>query len=124
MRAAIKFPIKTVGEPLMMMSGGPTHVAMSVIRAAGRLPINTVGQPGGRIGPPTCGTTPVTIGQTCMSVTRAAKGIRHLLVVWQAEVAATPRHRHRPQYREPHAALRRRAITAGACRRRGPSHPR
>ena len=31
---------------------------MSPTRAAGMPPISTVGQPGGRIGPPTCGTTP------------------------------------------------------------------
>ena len=31
---------------------------------------------GGKIGPPTCGTSTVTIGHTCMSVTRAAGGIR------------------------------------------------
>ena len=69
------FLTNTVGEPLAMTSGGPTHVAMSPTRAEGIMPISTVGQPGGRIGPPTCGTTPVTIGQVCMSVTRAAGGI-------------------------------------------------
>jgi hypothetical protein len=39
------------------------------------LPINTVGAPGGMIGPPTCGiggTAGVIMGQTCMSPTRAA----------------------------------------------------
>ena len=67
----------------------PAQVAMSVARAAGIPPMSTVGQPGGRIGPPTWGTTPVTIGQTCMSVTRAA-GIpmRSLL---------SPSHRPRPR---------------------------
>ena len=35
-------------------------------------PISTVGQPGPAIGPPTCGTRTVTIGQTCMSPRRAA----------------------------------------------------
>jgi hypothetical protein len=40
-------------EPMMIMSGGPTHVAMSVTVAAGRKPISTVGTPGGRMGPPT-----------------------------------------------------------------------
>lgn len=73
--AAIKPPIRTVGEPMRIVSGGPTHVARSVTRAAGSPPISTVGHPGGRIGPPTCGTTPVTIGQVCMSVTRAAGGM-------------------------------------------------
>src|SRR5216684_896324 len=28
MRAAIRLPIRTVGEPMMMTSGGPTHVAI------------------------------------------------------------------------------------------------
>src|SRR5690349_18915797 len=59
-------------EPRTMTSGGPTHVAMSPTRAAGRPPIRTVMPPGGRMGPPTWGTTPVTIGQTCMSVIREA----------------------------------------------------
>src|SRR5205823_10883854 len=71
-RAAGMLPISTVKLPRAITSGGPTHVAMSATRAAGRLPIRTVGQPGGRIGPPTCGTRTVTIGQTCMSVMRAA----------------------------------------------------
>ncbi|MGC1087285.1 MAG: hypothetical protein WA894_02520, partial [Candidatus Acidiferrum sp.] len=75
MRAAINPPISTVGEPMMIMSGGPTQVSMSVMRAAGRAPINTVGSQGVMIGPPTWGTIPVTIGHTCMSVTRAAGGI-------------------------------------------------
>src|ERR1700691_4499774 len=57
-----------------MTSGGPTQVAMSPTRAAGRSSINTVGMHGGRIGPPTCGTIPVTIGHTCISVMRAAGG--------------------------------------------------
>jgi hypothetical protein len=74
-RAAIMFPIKTVGDPIKIVSGGPTHVHMSVARAAGMLPMRTVGQPGGKMGPPTCGTIPVTIGQVCKSVTRAAGGI-------------------------------------------------
>src|SRR6266851_2729825 len=37
--------------------------------------MRTVGAHGGRMGPPTCGTTPVTMGQTCMSVMRAAGGM-------------------------------------------------
>src|ERR1035441_8790768 len=67
--------MSTVLQPITMTSGGPTQVAMSPTRAAGSIPISTVGQPGGRIGPPTCGTIPVTIGQTCMSVIRDAGGI-------------------------------------------------
>ena len=38
--------INTVGEPIMIESGGPTQMAMSVTRAAGRNAINTVGSPG------------------------------------------------------------------------------
>src|SRR5256885_4214708 len=75
MRAAGIIPIITLLDPFTITSGGPTQVAMSVTRAAGKKPIITVGQPGGRIGPPTCGTTPVTMGQVCMSDTRAAGGI-------------------------------------------------
>ena len=40
-------------EPFTIASGGPTQIAMSPTRAAGRPPISTVGQPGARIGPPT-----------------------------------------------------------------------
>jgi hypothetical protein len=35
MRAAIRLPIKTVVEPMAMVSGGPTQVHKSVTRAAG-----------------------------------------------------------------------------------------
>jgi len=63
MRAAGIPPIITVDEPMAMLSGGPTQIAMSPTRAAGIPPIRTVGELGGKIGPPTCGTTPVTIGQ-------------------------------------------------------------
>jgi len=65
-------PIMTVVDPRIMLSGGPVHVAMSPTRAAGSPSMITVGQPGGNIGPPTCGTVPVTIGQTCISDTLAA----------------------------------------------------
>jgi hypothetical protein len=34
-RAAIKFSIITVGDPMAMVSGGPTQVHISVTRAAG-----------------------------------------------------------------------------------------
>jgi hypothetical protein len=71
--------MSTVGDPMAITSGGPAQVAMSPTRAAGWLPIITVGAHGGRIGPPTCGTTPVTIGQVCMSPSRAAGGMIHLL---------------------------------------------
>ena len=70
--AAGSMEISTVAEPLTMTSGGPTQVARSVMRAAGTIPIRTVGAQGGKIGPPTCGTTPVTIGQTWLSPSRAA----------------------------------------------------
>ena len=75
-RAAGIPPISTVGHPGgMIVSGGPTQVHISPTRAAGSPPISTVGHPGGKTGPPTCGTTPVTIGQVCISLTRAAGGI-------------------------------------------------
>ena len=75
--------MRTVIEALTITSGGPTHVAISVARAAGMLPTSTVTAQGGRMGPPTCGiggTPGVTIGQTCMSPTRAA-GIPIALIV-------------------------------------------
>jgi hypothetical protein len=53
-------------------------VAISPMHAAGIPPISTVGQPGGRIGPPTCGigtTAGVCIGHVCISPTLAAGGI-------------------------------------------------
>jgi hypothetical protein len=68
-------PIKTVPDPAAIVSGGPTQVHMSPTFAAGIPAIITVGVPGGITGPPTCGTVPVTIGQTCMSPTLAAIGI-------------------------------------------------
>jgi len=71
MRAAGIPPTSTVKEPLTITSGGPVHIAMSVTRACGRPPVSTVHMPV-MIGPPTWGTTPVTIGQVCMSVMRAA----------------------------------------------------
>ena len=71
-RAAGCPPIRTVKLPSTITSGGPTHTHMSPTLAAGSPPIKTVGQPGGRMGPPTCGTSTVTIGQTCMSETLAA----------------------------------------------------
>ena len=71
--------MKTVADPLMMVSGGPTQVSMSPTTEAGSLPINTVGTPGPMIGPPTCGigTGPagVCIGHTCISEMRAAGGM-------------------------------------------------
>ncbi len=76
-------PIRTVIEPLTIESGGPTQVAMSPTLAAGTPPIKTVGQPGGRIGPPTCGTggvPGVTIGHICISPTLAAGGIKQPLM--------------------------------------------
>ena len=67
--------IKTVAEPFKITSGGPVQTNISPNVAAGNPPISTVIEPGGNIGPPTCGTTPVTIGQVCISDIRAAKGI-------------------------------------------------
>ena len=65
-------PIFTVADPVAMVSGGPEQVTISPTLAAGAPPIITVGQPGGITGPPTCGTVPVTIGQTCISPILAA----------------------------------------------------
>jgi hypothetical protein len=39
------------------------------------LPMSTVTPPGGKIGPPTCGTGPFAAGQACISLTRAAGGM-------------------------------------------------
>lgn len=78
MRAAGLLVIRTVALPMAMVSGGPTQTAMSPMTAAGMLPINTVGAPGPVMGPPTCGiggVPGVAIGQTCMSVRRAAGGM-------------------------------------------------
>src|SRR5262245_25705521 len=72
--AAGMLPMVTVPLPAATVSGGPVHVSMSPTRSAGMPPIKTVGSPGGSAGPPTCGTTPVTIGHTCMSPARAAGG--------------------------------------------------
>src|SRR6185312_8279867 len=83
MRAAGRPPINTLGAPMTMVSGGPTQVTMLLTRAAGKPPINTVGAPGATIGPPTCGTTPVTIGHTCMSVRRAAGGMANSVARWR-----------------------------------------
>ena len=72
MRAAGSPPTRTVNAPCTIMSIGPTQIAMSVIRACGIMQVSTLIWHGGMIGPPTCGTSPVTIGQVCMSVTLAA----------------------------------------------------
>ena len=42
--------MRTVKAPITIVSGGPTHVAMSPTRAAGRPPMSTVTAPGGKIG--------------------------------------------------------------------------
>ena len=62
-RAAGFPPIKTFGEPMITVAGGPTQTHMSPSRAAGRPPMRTVNAPT-TIGPPTWGTGPVSIGQT------------------------------------------------------------
>src|SRR5688572_5868674 len=67
--------IMTVADALTITSGGPTQTHMSVMRAASRPPMMTLGEHGPEIGPPTCGTggvPGVAIGQRCMSVIRAA----------------------------------------------------
>jgi hypothetical protein len=66
---------RTVAEPLMMTSGGPTHTQVLVSVAEGMAQMMTVGAPGETTGPPTWGmggTPGVCMGQTCMSVMRAA----------------------------------------------------
>src|ERR1700735_1199384 len=73
MRACGILMVNTVNDPSTITSGGPTQTAISVTRAAGRPPISTVGARGARMGPPTCGTRTVTMGQTCMSVNLAAE---------------------------------------------------
>jgi hypothetical protein len=65
----------TVTDPCMIASGGPVQMQMSPTRDAGIPATRTVGQPGGIMGPPTCGiggVPGVTIGHVCMSPTRAA----------------------------------------------------
>ena len=94
MRAAGLPPIITVVEPMMIESGGPTHVHMEPTVAAGRPPISTVGAPGGRIGPPTCGFGPSNIGHVCMSLMRAAGGI-------SPRIVATPAAARNPRRIEP-----------------------
>src|SRR5579862_4270304 len=97
-------PTSTDIEPLTIESGGPTHVAMSPTRAEGRLPISTVGQPAGRMGPPTCGTggvPGVTIGQVCRSLIRAAGGMSVLLLQYLDErrrVVHRPRNNAGPKW--------------------------
>ena len=75
MRAAGLPPINTDDEPTTIESGGPAQVHISPTQAAGIPPIKTVGVPGGRMGPPTCGDGPLNMGQTCISETRAANGM-------------------------------------------------
>ena len=53
---AAGFPaIITEEDPLVILSGGPTHKHILPTVAAGSPPINTVGMPGGMMGPPVCG---------------------------------------------------------------------
>lgn len=73
-RAAGLPQTNTVVDPLMIVSGGPTQVAISPNFACGRLQVRTVGAQGGMIGPPTCGLGPSDIGQVCMSLNREAGG--------------------------------------------------
>jgi hypothetical protein len=74
--------IKTVILPNTIESGGPTQTSISPTLAAGSEQIRTVISPGGIMGPPTCGITPVTIGQTCISLILAAGiPILYLLLV-------------------------------------------
>lgn len=70
MRAAGLPPIITVEDPPAIASGAPAQVHWVNATAAGVPPIKTVGTPGGRIRPPTCGFTP---SGKCGSPTRAVK---------------------------------------------------
>ena len=75
MRAAGIPPNVTVIDPMATESGGPTQMQVSPTTEAGWPPINTVGQPGPMMGPPTWGmggTPGVTIGQICISSSLAA----------------------------------------------------
>jgi hypothetical protein len=75
-RAAGLPPIKTVAEPLAIVSGGPVHIQESPNTAAGCPPMSTVGTPGPIMGPPTCGTGPGLVkGHVCMLPIVAAAGI-------------------------------------------------
>lgn len=101
-RAAGRLLIKTVIDALTMISGGPTQVAISVTRAAGIPPTRTVTAQGGSIGPPTCGiggTPGVTIGQTCISPTRAA-GIPMAINYTQKRLSCKRNFRSRPALHE------------------------
>src|ERR1035441_8101806 len=71
-RAAGKPQTRTVKDPNTITSGVLTHATMAVPRACGSPPVSTVTAQGGRMGPPTCGTSTVSIGQMCRSVARAA----------------------------------------------------
>src|ERR1035437_4439698 len=67
-------PLITGMQPRMMLEGGPTHTAMSPMRAAGFLPMKTPVLPS-VMGPPTCGmggVPGVIMGHTCMSPNVAA----------------------------------------------------
>jgi len=90
MRAAGLLDSSTVIEPLAMVSGGPTQTHMLVAVAEGMAQMRTVGAPGITMGPPTCGmggTPGVIMGQTCMSVMRAAGMVMNYLVAGAGAVA-------------------------------------
>jgi len=85
-----------VGHPGgIILSGGPVHVAISPTRAAGMLPIKTVGLPI-VMGPPTCGVGGsggggggLANGQVCISPIRAA-GIPPIKTVGNPTVMTPP----------------------------------
>src|SRR5882724_3779679 len=70
------------------MSGGPTQISMSVTRDCGTPPTITVNEPSTN-GPPTWGTSTVTIGQTCMSPMRDA-GRKSITTVGQPTTTVPP----------------------------------
>src|SRR6478736_4458294 len=71
MRAAGMPPIITLLEPRTTTSAGPQQTQVVPTLAAGTLQTSTFAAPTSN-GPPTCGTGPVVIGQTCGSPRRAA----------------------------------------------------
>jgi hypothetical protein len=76
-------PISTVDDPMIILSGGPTHIAISPRTAAGMPPIKTVEQPGPEIIPPTCGiggVPGVCMGHEWKSVILAAAGISLIFI--------------------------------------------
>lgn len=73
--AAGLLDIRTLEDPIEIVSGGPVQVHRSPRHAANCPPMNTVVLLPGRMGPPTCGLGPSDIGQMCISFILAAAPI-------------------------------------------------